>query len=153
GGGQVVGGLVRQQVAVVAEGVLTEVSEQLRAARGGQQQARTAAAVVIGPDAGTTAAHAGQRRFAERIAAGLQQDSPAAADQAEVGLAVAVEVHRGNRLGLRVHTRERRIVRETRQAVDPAEVLAAPADEVTLLVVVAQLEAGLEALNLGFAKV
>ena len=109
GGGQVVARLLRQQVAVVAEARLAEVGEQLRPGRRGQQQVGLAVAVVVGPDGG---AAAGRRRAAlTSLSASpsfCSSDDAAGADQAEVGLAVAVEVDGGDRLGVGIDARQSR---------------------------------------------
>src|SRR5947209_146313 len=82
-------------------------------------------------------AGAGEGDLVERLAAVLQQDNAAGADQAQVGLAVAVDVQAADRLRLRIDAGQRRQVGEAGHAADADEVLAAaPADEVALGVVV-----------------
>jgi hypothetical protein len=83
----------------------------------------------------------------------LQQEHLVAADQAQVLLAVAVEIDDADRLGLRIDPAHRRDVREALHAHEAAEVLAAPAEEVALRIVIQQFEADLEALDLGPAIV
>src|SRR5262249_11853834 len=108
-------------------------------------------AVVVAPHARPAAGDARQAHLAQRLAGVLQQRDARAAGQDDVGLAVAVEVHDGHRLGVGIDAGDAAEVREAGHAGQPAEVLAAPADEVALGVVV-ELQAGLDALDLALHR-
>jgi hypothetical protein len=90
-----------------------------------------------------------QRRLGEAVAAVLEQHHLVRPAQADVRFAVVIKVDRGDRLGLGVELVERRVPVEARHALQPADVLAAPPDEVALRVVVELLEAGLHPLDAG----
>ena len=106
GGGEVIVGLLWQQVAVIAEAV-AEVGEQFRPGGRGQEQVRFAVAVVVGPDGSATAAdRTGKADFAQGFATVLQETDLAASDQAQVRLTVAVEIDASDGLGLRIDPTE-----------------------------------------------
>ena len=151
--GHVADGLARQQMAVVAEDALAQVGVELRSGRCGQQQVGLAVAVIVGPDRGTGAGPARQRHLVERFAAVLQQADSAGADQAQVRLAVAVEIDGADAQRFRIDAAQGRVMGEARHPGHAAEVLAAPADEIALRVVVLQLEADFEPLDAGTAQV
>ena len=147
GGREVIASLFRKQMTVIAESV-AEVGEQFGSGGRGQEQVGLAVAVIISPDGGAAAAdRPGQTDFAQRFAAVLQKRDLAAADEAQIRFAVAVEIDAGNGLSLRIDPAQSRKVSESGHAVEPDEIFAAPADEVALGIVILQLETGFEPLN------
>src|SRR5262249_8845624 len=89
--------LLRQEMTVIAERIIAEVGVELDSRGRGQEQVWLAVAVIVRPDGGPGARGAWDVKLAERFAAVLQQDHPAAAGQAQVHPAVAVEIHAGDR--------------------------------------------------------
>src|SRR5262249_50708548 len=150
GAGQVVAGLPRQQVAVVAELAFTQISVELGPANSGQEQVRLTVAVIVGPHCcSATLGQAGGRPFQTGIAGILQQCQLAGAIQAEVRFAISFQVNYRDALNTGAQVSQRRPVAEARHTVQPVEVLTAPTDKVALGIVVEQFAAGAQALNRG----
>jgi len=151
GGGEVVSGLFGQQMSVVAEAG-AEVGVEPGPGGRRQQQIGLAVAVVVRHTAARQTARRGQAHVVERLAAVLQQRHPTGPAEADVHLAVAVVVDGRDGLSIGADVGQGGIVGEAGHANKAAKVLAAPADEVALWVVI-ELEAGLEALDLGAGEV
>src|SRR5262249_31488837 len=140
------------KVAVVAHR-RAEIREELEAVQRGQDQIGLAVAVVIRPYGRASAKDAGQKRLAHGFAAILQQHDLVAPDEAEVLFAVAVKVDDGNRLGFGIDAADRRDMGKAGHALEPAEIFAAPADEIALRVVILNLQARFHPLDFGAAIV
>ena len=138
-----------KQARIIAEIALAQVGKQLRPLVGGQQQVGQTVAVVIGPDRGPAAGDARQIDLGVGVAAVLEQQHPAGPDQAQVRLAVAIEVHNRHRLGLGIDAVQPGEVGEPWHSTQSADIFAAETDEVALRVVVLEFQTAPETLDLG----
>ena len=142
---------LRQKSGVVFEsGPL--IGQQLWSRRCREQQVRLAIGIEVRPVGRACSTGMRQRQFAERRAVHLQEGHAAQSVETKIRLAVAIDVSHRDPLSLRPDRGDSRNMREAGHAGDRAEVVAAPAREVALRVVVLQLEAGFHPLNSRGAK-
>ncbi len=149
----VVASFLGQQMRVVTEIPAAQVRIKPRTGRRGQQQIGQSVSVVVRPHCGTAAGQvARDRDLVQRLPAVLQQSNFRRPDETKVDLAIAVEVNRRDSLCVGINPRKCGVVRESRQTIETAEIVAAEAHEITLFVVIIQLQARAQPLNFGAPK-